>query len=194
MTILRSRPFPITIVANHDLKLCHCQSSSVGLKTMPMTMRFRSFFCVCYFSLHLSLWTAAWVSFNEAGSNWSCFLLQLVSWECFMSIYVLPSKSFFLYLVSISLFNSHPSNRVLFLFSSLRAWDPVLFEAHPSARQWSFTGGRFLFCFQFFLQFVRLFLLKLVELAAGFDLASFRKNAVHSSPRPRCLGIHVYYL
>ena len=33
-----------------------------------------------------------------------------------MSIYVLPSTSFFLYLVSLSFFNSHPSNRVLFLF------------------------------------------------------------------------------
>ena len=29
---------------------------------------------------------------------------------------------------------------------------------------------------------------KLFELAAGFDLAPFRKNVVHSSPRPRCLG------
>ena len=29
------------------------------------------------------------------------------------------------------------------------------------------------------------------ELAAGFDLVPFRKNGVHSFPRPRCLGYFV---
>ena len=51
-----------------------------GLETLPRfhlfgTRKFFFFFVIC--SLHLSLYTAAWVTFNEAGSNWACCLLQL---------------------------------------------------------------------------------------------------------------------
>ena len=48
-------------------------------------------------SLHLSLWTAAWVTFNEVVFNWSCFLLHIL--ECFTRQWS---------------FNPHPSNRFLF--------------------------------------------------------------------------------
>ena len=78
------------------------------------------FFCVCYFSLHLSLWTAAWVTFDEAwsrGSNRSCFVLQLVlgmlrTITSSLDVFLFLSQFFSLFL------SSHPSNRVSFSFFS----------------------------------------------------------------------------
>ena len=66
-------------------------------------------------------------------------------------------------------------------FSRLTSFRSSPFQTPARAFLWSFTG-------------VRLFRFQSFELAAGFDLAPFRKNArkknvVHSSPRPRCLGI-----
>ena len=88
------------------------------------------FFVCVISSLHLSLWSAAWVTFNEAGSNRSCFLLQLFFLECFMSIFL---ASHF----SLSFFNPHPSNRVSFShLTSLRS----SLVSRALARLWSFTG------------------------------------------------------
>ena len=54
------------------------------------------FLCVCVIFLSISpLWTAAWVTFNEAGFNWSCFLLHIL-WNasCFngRSIHILLNR------------------------------------------------------------------------------------------------------
>ena len=58
------------------------------------------------------------------------------------------------------------------------------FQKRPPAR----LCGRSRACVVCQFQLVRFF--SLLELAPGFDLAPFRKNAVRSSPRPRCLGVH----
>ena len=90
-----------------------------------------------------------------------------------------PPSTFFslsLSCFSLSFFNSHPSNRVSCSYL-LRAWDQVLFRVRPFARQWSFAGGRSCFVSNSFDYY-------LLELAAGFDLASFRKNALwHILPK-----------
>ena len=106
--------------------------------------------------------------------------------------YVLPSTSFFLYLVSLSFFNPHPSNRVS--YSPLRAWDrvqlvgPIFERARTRVSARSRAGVLVdLFHFQFVNSF-RSMQWRFVELAAGLDLTSFWKNVVCSSPRPQCLG------
>ena len=100
------------------------------------------------------------------------------SWECFMSV-TSSLRRLSLYLVSLSFFNSHPSSRVFFTPYELE----IESVSSALARLWSFTGVP---VFRF--QFVPI---KLLELAARFDLASFRKNVVHSSPRPQCLGGYI---
>ena len=144
------------------------------------------FFVVVVSSLHLSFWTAAWVTFTEAGRLQPVLFLAATRFlECFMSI--TSSLDVFLPLVSLS-FSIH----ILWiesLFLALRASDRV----HFWARQWSFAGGRSCFVSKF--QIPRVSILMwwrdFFELAAGFDLAPFQKNVtevVRSSPRPRCLG------
>ena len=89
--------------------------------------------------------------------------------------------------ISLSFFNSHPSNRVS--FSCLKSFRSSLSSARPRFK-WSFTGGRMFRC-QFFLLCVSILMRRwpvFFELTAGFDLALFRKNVVRSSPRPCCLG------
>ena len=130
----------------------------------------RSFFLVVVSFLHLSSLTAAWVTFNEAGFNWSCFLLQLVLGM--LHVYLSLLSYFF------SLFLQFTSFESSLLFTPYEL--EIESVSSALARLWSFTGVP---VFRF--QFVPI---KLLELAAGFDLASFRKNVVHSSPRPRCLG------
>ena len=60
------------------------------------------FFCVIC-SLHLSLYTAAWVTFNGVGSNRACCLLQLFSLECFVFIFLSRLSFFSLFLSPHSL-------------------------------------------------------------------------------------------
>ena len=91
-----------------------------------------------------------------------------------------PTTSFSLSLFfSLSFFNSHPSNRVscsrlTSLRSSPICWARSRVNGHSRAR----------LCFV-----SNLFDLNCFEMAPGFDLAPFRKNVVHSSPRLRCLGL-----
>ena len=134
------------------------------------------FFFVCVIFLSIShLWTAAWVTFNEASLQ-PVLLLASYSWNVSRvvnghSIHILRIESFFL----------PPFLRVSYRVHS---------EARPFARHWSFAGERSCFVSKFFQLYVSIYCdgKLFFELAAGFDLAPFRKSVVHSSPRPRCLG------
>ena len=134
------------------------------------------------------------------GSNGSCFLLQLVflNASC-LHFYILPSRRLSHFSLSQST-SFEPSP-----FLALRAWDRVqldvqfffecpIFPSTPARASVVVHGPACLCWFiSFPIQFYIRFSIKcdgdlFVELAAGLDLASFRKNVIHSSPRPRCLG------
>ena len=105
------------------------------------------FFCVIC-SLHLSLYTAAWVTFNGVGSNRACCLLQLSPQNASCSSFSLASHFF------LSLSQSTFLGSSLLFVIPYEASDRVHFRARPFARQWSFAGGRSCVClfrFQFFL-------------------------------------------
>ena len=91
------------------------RSNSIGhlesVKWLFLYLSSKYYFSI-FFSLHLSLWAAAWVTFNEGVFNWSCFLLQLDLWN--VSCLSRPPSTSLFPLISLSFFNSHPSNRVLF--------------------------------------------------------------------------------
>ena len=83
------------------------------------------------FSLHLSLPAAAWITFDGVSrlqpglflaATWSLGMLH--AYWCFLS-----SIS-----VSLSFFNSHPSNRVSFSWFHLRAFGSSPFRKRPPAR------------------------------------------------------------
>ena len=93
-----------------------------------------------------------------------------------MYIYIYLSLS---PLISLSFFNSHPSNRVSFSFH-LRASDRVHSEK-PARASMVVHGPAFLYRFQIpFLRF-DLYAMAKIQLAAGFDLASFR---IYSTNKP----------
>ena len=97
------------------------------------------------------------------SSNCPCFLLQLTFLECFMF---------------------HASMVVQFTFHILGIESLV-----PSELK---IESFFKFWFRFQIRVNSLsFFLSLAKLATGFDLAPFWKNVLHSSPRPRCLGVRV---
>ena len=148
-----------------------------------------NFFFPCYFFSPSRLMTCCLGNIQWKWLQLTLFLAATHFLECFMTI--TSSLDVFLPLISLSFFNPHPSNRVSFShLTSLRS-SPI--RARPFARQWSFAGGRSCFVSKF--QIPRVSILMrwrdFFELAAGFDLAPFRKNVtevVRSSPRPRCLG------
>ena len=130
-----------------------------------------------FFFFLLSFWTAAWVTFNEAGRLQPVLFLAATRFlECFMSI--TSSLDVFLPLVSFS-FSIHILRiKSLFLaFTSFRS-SPFRAPAHASM----VVHGRALVSFP-----IRS-IVNCFKLAPGFDLAPFWKNVDHSSPRPRCLG------
>ena len=114
-----------------------------------------------------------------------------------LHFYVLPSRRLSRFLS----LNPHPLNWVLFLPYELEIesnWMfdffecPIFFErarTRVSGRSRAGVLVLILFRFQFNLYSIRSMRWQFfVELAAGLDLASFRKNVVHSSPRPRELN------
>ena len=106
--------------------------------------RFKKSFFLLLFILSISpLWAAAWLTFNEAGFNWSCFLLQPVLWNA-------SCLSFFFFplIFSLSFFNPHPWYWVS--FSHLTSLRLSLFL---SARSRVYGRSRARACFRF--QFVR---------------------------------------
>ena len=115
--------------------------------------------------------------------------------SCLHFFYFLPRR-LSCFSLSIHISRTESFSRLTNLRSSpigCSIFECPIFRAGPHVRQWSFTGWLAcvdLFCFQFNLySFFRSDAMTIfVELAAGLDLASFRKNVVHSSPRPRCLG------
>ena len=128
------------------------------------------------FPLHLSFMNGCLVTFNEAGSNRSDFLLQLFFLECFMSIFL--ASHFF----SLSFFNSHPSNHVSFSHI-LRAWDWVQFFPSAPSRASVVVHGRAFpdYVSNSFLQFVRKNYFKLV-------CQSWRRDSI-LRPSERMLSI-----
>ena len=110
--------------------------------------------------------------------------------ECFVAIF-LASRFCSLFL------SPHPSNRVSFL-SHLKSFGSSLFRTPARASNGRSRACAYLFVFvskfhfpnsasRFDLNAMASFNWQF-HLAARLDLAPFRKNVVHSSPRPRCLG------
>ena len=135
---------------------------------------------MCYFSLHLSLWPAAWVTFNEAGRLQPVLFLAAARLGM-LHVYIFTS-SLDVFLVSLSqstFFELSP------FFLALRASDRVLSERRPAH-----LSGRSRACvcvvsnsFNFFI----------ARVGAGIWSCALpkernRKKVVRSSPRPRCLG------
>ena len=122
----------------------------------------------------------------KQGSNRSCFLLQLDLWECFMSsassLWHLSLSNSFLSLSQSTFFLSS----LFFFFTPYEFQIASISSARP--RVHVVVHGRALVSFPNFSSGFDLIAMASFELAAGFDLAPFRKNDVHSSPRPRCLG------
>ena len=107
----------------------------------------------------------------EIGSNWPYFLLQPTFLECFMSNTSSLTTSFLFLSLQFTSFESS------LLFTPYELQIESILSA--LTRQWSFAGAPV---------FVSNSFDNCFKLAPGFDLAPFRKNVVHSSPRPRCLG------
>ena len=131
-----------------------------------------------YFSLHLSMNRLLWKHLIEPSippTYSSCFIFL---GKCFC--FCVNGRS------STST-STHPSNRVFFfLLTSLGSSLPVRARSRLTGRSRACPFPfRFQICFCFARQ-GRLFCKR--KLATGFDLALFRKNSIHSSPRPRCLG------
>ena len=129
---------------------------------------------------------AAWVTFNEAIKAST----SLVSC-CNLIFGMLPGYLSRLSLLSLSQSTSFISSLFFFPIKSFQIESIPRTPARAS--MWSFTGLRscvvsnsFSFAFRSLMRWPGFF-----ELAAGFDLAPFRKNVkdVRSSPRPRCLGL-----
>ena len=117
----------------------------------------------------------------EMISNCPCFLLQLTLLECFM-FHV--SKHLWSFKFTLHTF-LHPSDRVSCSFSSL--------VSSPWLRARLRVSGHLRACLSSFFPFPNsrnslFFFLSLAKLATEIDLGPFRKNDIHSSPRPRCLG------
>ena len=91
-------------------------------------------------------------------------------------------------------FDSHPLNRVSSSPYELEI-ESFFVRSSALAHHRSFAGAlvRFSFRFQFFFLARLWSFVQKKELAAGFDLEPFRKNVVHSSPRPRCLSNYYNY-
>ena len=95
--------------------------------------------CVLFLSFS-PLWTAAWVTFNEAEA--STGLVSCCNLTFLGMFHVIISLSFSIHipLVSSLLFTPYE----LEIKSN---WVSPIFRARPHARQWSFTGGHSCFTF-----------------------------------------------
>ena len=133
------------------------------------------------YSLHLSLLTSC-----LGNIQWRWAPTALVSCcnslflECFMFHASMVVQFTFL----------HPSNRgLLFTLKKLKIESLFRARSFNALLVVHFAGAPSIFVSKFVRFSLAIFsLLFLTKLAAGFDLAPFRKNVVHSSPRPRCLG------
>ena len=91
--------------------------------------------------------------------------------ECFM-----PTDAFFLYLGSLSFFNSHPLDRVFRVsFSRLKKLRIESIPKTPARASLVVHGPAFCIVSKFFPR-VSINAMAGCRLAAGFDLAPFRKN------------------
>ena len=126
----------------------------------------------------------------KQGFNRACCLLQLVS--RMLHVYILRPP-FDVFLVFLSL-NSHPSNLVLSSPYELEIeskLNVVNFSSTPARASMVVHGPAFLliyFVSKFWLP-VSIKWMASLELAAGFDLAPFRKNELESSILPQDHGV-----
>ena len=136
-------------------------------------------------SLHLSLWAAALVTFNEAmkGFNWSCFLLHILG---MLLLRASNGRSVHIHILRIDSFS--------FTLKSLRS-SPFCALAGLLRRQWLFVcsfAGALVFVSISFVSFLRVKVVHYTqkkELAAGLDPSDFREN-VHKSyilPQNHCV-------
>ena len=118
----------------------------------------------------------------KQGSNRSCFVLQLDLGMLHVFIFTSSLLDVFLSLTRFSLCLQSTSFESSLFFSPFYELQIESIPKHPPARLFGRSRACVLCCFQFVFDKIAF------ELAPGFDLAPFRKNVVHSSPRPRCLG------